>query len=65
MTSEVVDYRLATLDSDLRELKASLEKMEQRVRALEIAWAKIMGMSAGGAIVGGALIQVIQYFTGK
>lgn len=64
-TKELLDYRLAALDEENGELKTSYEKLEARVRALELAWAKIVGMSAGGALVGGALVQLFQYLAGK
>lgn len=56
---------MGELEKDHTKLAEELTKLEARVRALEIAWAKIMGMSAGGAIVGGALFQLFQYLAQK
>ncbi len=34
------------------------EKLDDRVKKLEIAWAKAIGWSAGGAMVGSVLMQI-------
>lgn len=51
-------HRLAELESEVATLRADLEP---RVRALEIAHARLIGWAAGGAFVGGAAWSVLAW----
>lgn len=58
----VLDHRVAELE---RRYDVGMREMELRVRALELAWSKAIGLGAGGAVVGGLVFQVLQFLLTK
>jgi hypothetical protein len=62
VTPEVLSHRVTDLEKDVAEMRAENKAQELRLRALEIANAKILGWAAGGAFVGGAFWTLISKF---
>lgn len=53
-TVALLEHRVAVLEKDTQELSG-------RVRALEIAQAKLIGYCAGGAFAGGLAFQILTW----
>ena len=62
VNTAVLEHRVTELE---RRYDVEMRELELRVRALEVAWAKLLGLSAGGAAVGGLLFQVLQWVIEK
>jgi len=60
-TVRVLEVRLEKLEKALEEHEGLDRAVEARVRNLEIAQAKIIAFSAGGAFVGGSVVQLLQW----
>jgi hypothetical protein len=46
----------------IAEVEKAAEELETRVRALEIAQARLIGYAAGGAFAGGLVWQIVTWF---
>ena len=65
VNTAVLEHRIGELEKEHSDAGHDIKALEARVRALEIAWAKLVGLSAGGAAVGGAFVQLLTYLLGK
>lgn len=54
--SAILEHRIMALERSYHDIERTLEP---RVRALEIAHARIVGWAAGGAFVGGLVWNVV------
>jgi hypothetical protein len=64
-TVRVLEVRLEKLEKALEEHEGLDRAVEGRVRALEIAQAKIIAFAAGGAFAGGGIVQLLQWMFAK
>ncbi len=65
MENSLLGHRVGELEKDVSNVNTDIAKLEDRMRTLEIAWARLVGLSAGGAIFGGALVQVVQWLMSR